>query len=283
MKKKPLIAGIICILVSIVLFICGMKPLDWNFEKLDYAKWEKKQYSLAVDGKCDAVKKIDMLEVDVYNAEVEVKKVSGNFRIEYEDSDRVEFEIECVGKDGKYSVSIKEKRKSTVTMFELRSPKIAVYLPDIDDVKISSSNGKVKICGGEYDDITLTQNNGDIELVDVDFSGEIKLRNDNGKITLTDVVSDSKDAAIYMTVGNGKIDGSGVLASLFSAETNNGAISVAFVGKTSDYSFDCNAVNGSSNFGKTSGGKRRIKCSTLNGNIELSFDKGYGSDSHDTK
>ena len=145
-----------------------------------------------------------------------------------------EYETFTITEDS--TVSIKHTRNyrwyDYIIMININQPKITVALPD-----------------NYAGDVSVLNNNGEIYIGSINALGNYYCNTHNGKISISNLDSQSIDF-----------------------KTNNGDIVGDITGSFQDYKIDGKTKNGHSNLpSETFAGNRRLKAETNNGDIEIRF------------
>jgi DUF4097 and DUF4098 domain-containing protein YvlB len=141
MKKRTiwLIIALCCVIIGTTIFVSGMSKIDWNFKKLGSYNFETNSYEI----------------VDEFNKiEINAKTANINFQL----AEDGQCKVVCYEhKKEKHLTSVdngvlkinytNEKRWYDYLHILSNSPKITVYLPDLDNITltIKVSTGDVKL------------------------------------------------------------------------------------------------------------------------------------------
>lgn len=141
MKKRTIwiIIALCCVIIGTIIFVSGMSKIDWNFKKLGSYNFETNAYEI----------------VDEFNKiEINAKTANINFQL----AEDGECKVVCYeNKKEKHLTSVdngvlkinytNEKRWYDYLHILSNSPKITVYLPDLDNITltIKVSTGDVKL------------------------------------------------------------------------------------------------------------------------------------------
>lgn len=141
MKKRTIwiIIALCCVIIGTIIFVSGMSKIDWDFKKLGSYNFETNAYEI----------------VDEFNKiEINAKTANINFQL----AEDGECKVVCYeNKKEKHLTSVdngvlkinytNEKRWYDYLHILSNSPKITVYLPDLDNITltIKVSTGDVKL------------------------------------------------------------------------------------------------------------------------------------------
>ena len=141
MKKRTIwiIIALFCVIIGTIIFVSGMSKIDWDFKKLGSYNFETNAYEI----------------VDEFNKiEINAKTANINFQL----AEDGECKVVCYeNKKEKHLTSVdngvlkinytNEKRWYDYLHILSNSPKITVYLPDLDNITltIKVSTGDVKL------------------------------------------------------------------------------------------------------------------------------------------
>ena len=148
--------------------------------------------------------------------------------------------------------------------------RISLGKVDCESLYAETDNGEIVLYGGSVTrDVKLLSDNGAIRINGDLRAATLEIENDNGMTYSCGALTVDR---ISVENDNGKISLQGsVNATEIFIESSNGDIHACVVGNRSDYSIDVDTDNGSCNVSNQSGGSRRMKLESDNGDIQIVF------------
>lgn len=199
-KKWWLIAAAALIVVGLVIFLGGMVALNFDFTKLNLAKYETNTYEVSAD--------FEKIVIDVDTTEIEfVRSDDGQCRIVCFEKEREKHSAAV--KDGTLTVETLDTRKwYDYIGFSIGSPKLTVYLPQekYASLSISTHTGDIEIPNAfTFEDLTVSGTTADVECR-ASVSSEMNIKLSTGDIA----VNETNVGALALSVTTGRIEVSSV-------------------------------------------------------------------------
>lgn len=289
--------------VGIIVFFIGFAMMGFNLSNFDTEPvYTPVKYT--ADGDLSGIVIKDR-DADVRFELSDDKKV----HIKYYENGIRTYEVTTL-EGGILSVELKDNADWTQKLRLSRStPVITVMLPaKFDgDIRVECENGDIDLEGITADGITTVSNGGSVKIIGCSIDGNLSSSSQNGNIelynntvegaaqlssykgnilaqliTANEIYADTSDG--YMTLadvtslGNvfGECDGGDIRLSALDAEygitliTENGDIRGSLKGVADDFSYNCNAQNGSCNLPQNQlGGSHNLNLRTQNGDIDV--------------
>ena len=237
MKKGLIITAVILILAGAVIFGAALFAVDFDFTRLDTAKYVTNTYTLDVA--------IDTFDINTVDADIRFRpSEDGTLKVVCVEQENVRHQVKAENGVLKITVSDTRDIKDRVAIFSFSSPSVTVYLPsgDYAALKVSAVSGNISVPGPLYiGEVQLSVTTGDIECTELSCktltltgtTGDVKLKNSVAsesfyiKLNTGDVRFDNCDAA-QITVKTTTGDVKGTLRSdkVFIAKATTGKVSV---------------------------------------------------------
>lgn len=181
-KKMWLIIATSLIAVGMTMFVIAMSINNWDFNKLNTAKYETNTYE------------IDEQYTDIFlkstTADVNfVISQDGKCKVVCYEQESVKHSVQV--KNGVLNIKVDDQRKWYEHIgIAIGSPKVTIYLPAKDyvsNITIKTSTGDISIEDMLVEKIDVTVTTGDVILSDVNCKNNIKVEVTTGGTILTDV------------------------------------------------------------------------------------------------
>ena len=181
-KKMWLIIATSLIVVGMTMFVIAMSINNWDFNKLNTAKYETNTYE------------IDEQYTDIFlkstTADVNfVISQDGKCKVVCYEQESVKHSVQV--KNGVLNIKVDDQRKWYEHIgIAIGSPKVTIYLPAKDyvsNITIKTSTGDISIEDMLVEKIDVTVTTGDVILSDVNCKNNIKVEVTTGGTILTDV------------------------------------------------------------------------------------------------
>jgi len=181
LSTKIAAVGIALVVVAGALFVGGMSLLDWDFRKLDNTVWTAKEYAPETETTV-----LTSAVIDCDSSYVKIEK-GDSLAIQYEESDKVKYEVECEGG----TLTVRERRLFKFTMFDFHTPKMSIVLPSTASLSVNAVNGDLEINDNSFVELNIDIVNCDMYFDGIEVAQSAIIETVNGNVTLHN-----------MTVGN---------------------------------------------------------------------------------
>ncbi len=171
--SKILAGGAVALLIGFIVWLVGMSLIDWNFYRLDTAKYTERSYV------CES--EVKSISVSLSSFPLTIKK-GDSVLLDYYEADNSEVFVE--EKNGVLSVVEKYKYKPFSSgLFNVGrlTHKFSLTVASGAKLEINGSNSYIYISGVTFDEFSITGANADIRFADVEF-GNLNMNVDNSDI-----------------------------------------------------------------------------------------------------
>ncbi len=236
--KIWLIVAASLVLVGGIIFVGVMTVFKWDFSKLDTSKYETNIHEI--------IEEFDNISINTNTADIDfVLTENGECRVVCYEQNRLKHGVSV--ENGTLTVSVVDQRKwyNYIGIFNFKTPKITVYLPEnqYGALKIKDNTGKVQLSDDfSFQSIDVDANTGDVnvfasatDILKINVStghirignlsaGALQLSSSTGDITVQSV---NCTGDVKMNVSTGKINVSGMnCGNITSSGSSTGAVSL---------------------------------------------------------
>lgn len=158
--KIWLIVAASLVLVGSVIFAGVMTVLKWDFLKLDTSKFETNTHIIT--------EAFDGISINTKTADINVVVTDGECKVVCYEQSKAKHSVSV--ENGTLTVKVDDQRKwyNHIGIFNFKTPKITVYLPEgqYGAVRISDNTGNVQIHAGlSFQNVEVDANTGDVSVL----------------------------------------------------------------------------------------------------------------------